>query len=555
MLQLRTISCMDKIFLDEPLRAREQTAFSGFQNECISFQLAFCGDSTDHLTSVTIKSDNPLNDCVRLRSVHSVPVRLPTLPDADDNYLRKTPGLYPDLLRDRRTDDSAGDLRVLSGQWQCFWIDIEPCGRYTAGDYPLTLTLLNSVTQEPVGTACVTVTLLPGFLPAQKLRRTGWFHSDCLANYYRVPVFSEEYWRIVENFVRTAAHRGYNMLLTPLFTPPLDTAVGGERTTVQLVDVTVENGQYTFGFDKLHRWVRMAQKCGMQYFEMSHLFTQWGAKHAPKIMATKNGQYQRIFGWETAAAGEDYAAFLRVFLPALMKEVQALGIENCTVFHISDEPRLSMLEDYKAARALVAPYVENCVIMDALSNYEFYESGVVTCPIPALNHLHPFLENKVPNLWTYYCVSQYKDVPNQFISMSSARVRMLGVLLYRYQIAGFLHWGYNFYNSFWSAHPIDPYACTDADTRFPGGDPFKVYPGEDGIPEESIRLVVLHQAMQDLRALDWLETLIGREKTLELLLSCAEGPLTLEEYPRDSTFFTRLCCPAPTFCPIKFTAA
>ena len=40
------------------------------------------------------------------------------------------------------------------------------------------------------------------------------------------------------------------MLLTPVFTPPLDTAIGGERRTVQLVDVHVTENGYTFGFDK-----------------------------------------------------------------------------------------------------------------------------------------------------------------------------------------------------------------------------------------------------------------------------------------------------------------
>ena len=34
-----------------------------------------------------------------------------------------------------------------------------------------------------------------------------------------------------------AVAHGVNLLYTPLFTPPLDTQVGGERTTVQLVDV------------------------------------------------------------------------------------------------------------------------------------------------------------------------------------------------------------------------------------------------------------------------------------------------------------------------------
>lgn len=539
MLQMKIISSLEKVFPDEALCAEEKQTFSGFQNECISFQLAFCGDDITHRMALAVRAESTLS-CLRIRSVRTVPVRLATLADADDNYLRKTPGLYPDLLRDIAPDDPAGDLYGYSGQWQCFWIDAEPDGTVAPGSYPVKLTVYNKRTGEELGCAEATVNILPGCLPEQTLKRTSWFHSDCLAQYYGVEVFSEDYWRIVENFVALAARRGYNMLLTPLFTPPLDTQVGGERLTVQLIDVTVAGEEYIFGFEKLRRWVRMAQKCGMKYFEMSHFFTQWGAKHAPKIMATVNGVYKRIFGWETDAVSEEYARFLSTFLPQLMRELKVLGIMENTVFHISDEPKKEMMADYVAARALVAPYVEGCMIMDALSDYAFFETGAVTCPIPAINHIEPFLQNHVPDLWTYYCVSQYKDVTNLFIAMPSARTRMLGVQLYRYDLAGFLQWGYNFYNSQWSTHTVDPFFTTDADGCFPAGDALHVYPGKDGVPEDSLRLMVLQQALQDLRALRWLESLIGREKTLEMLLDCAQGPLTLTEYPRGNDFFERL---------------
>ena len=77
---------------------------------------------------------------------------------------------------------------------------------------------------------------------------TEWFHSDCLADYYHVKPFSEEHWKILENFIRLYAARGINTILTPVFTPPLDTAVGGERTTVQLLDIRKDGDTYSFDF-------------------------------------------------------------------------------------------------------------------------------------------------------------------------------------------------------------------------------------------------------------------------------------------------------------------
>ena len=178
-----------------------------------------------------------------------------------------------------------------------------------------------------------TLEVLNAQLPPQKLINTHWFHTDCLAVYYRIGVFSEEYWRIVGNFMKSAAEHGINMILTPLFTPPLDTMPGTERPTVQLVDVTRKKGRYSFGFRKLERWIELAEKCGIRYFEISHLFTQWGAKFTPKIMAKVDGAEKRIFGWDVKSDSREYTEFLDAFLPELVA-----GNASCSTRSISTAP-------------------------------------------------------------------------------------------------------------------------------------------------------------------------------------------------------------------------
>ena len=530
-----------KVFPDKPVREEwTRSQFEGFQNETISFQAAFCGMAEYDRRPVVLRAESPLKKQMRIRTVLSVPVRLAALPGADDNYLRKTPGLYPDLLRDQQPENPLAILRVQTEQWQSFWIDVEPEDECEPGVYPVELRLVTADDETILASASISVTVLPGRLPAQKLIRTHWFHTDCLAEYYRVPVFSEEHWTIIENFIRTAVRRGCTMILTPLFTPPLDTAPGGERLTVQLVDVNVCKGAYTFGFDRLERWVEICRRCGVAYLEMSHLFTQWGAAAAPKIIATVDGQEKRLFGWETDAHGEAYAHFLSEFLPALMEKLNELGVAERAYFHISDEPSLDHLESYRHACSLVKPYLQGRPVIDALSDFAFYQTGALEKPVVALDHLEPFLQAGVPGLWTYYCVGQYRDVTNSFMAMPAARTRMLGVQLYRYQLEGFLQWGYNFYHTQLSLANLNPYEVTDAGGVFPSGDAFQVYPGRDGKPEESIRFMLNHLAMQDLRALEALETLQGREQVLRLLEECAQGPLTLTDYPRDAAFFYRL---------------
>lgn len=166
--------------------------------------------------------------------------------------------------------------------------------------------------------------------------------------------------------------------------------------------------------------------------------------------------------------------------------------------------------------------------MDALSNFEYYQQGIVQCPVVATDHAEPFLQAQVPDMWVYYCCVQYKKVANMFIAMPSSRSRVLGFQLFRNRAAGFLHWGYNFYNCMGSWYGVNPYLDTDADQGVPAGDPFQVYPGEDGVPEESIRLMVFSEAMADLRACELLAEKKGRAWVDALLDEAAAGKMTYQ---------------------------
>lgn len=409
--------------------------------------------------------------------------------------------------------------------------------RPTTMEHSGTLTFeIADVTGTVVHTVNVNVNVIEQQLPEQRLIFTEWLYADCLAEYYSVPVFSEEHWHILEQFVRTAVRRGVTMMLTPLFTPPLDTLIGGERLTTQLIGVRRNGDTWEFDFTLLERWVTMCQAAGVRQFEMSHLFTQWGAAHPPKIVAEVNGEMRRVFGWEYSATDErdGYPAFLRSLLPQLDRELHRLGIADRTYFHISDEPHAEHLESYLAAKRLVAPLIVDYPIIDALSDIAYWRQGVCDRPVPCEDTVQDFIDDKVPGLWTYYCCAQNIDVPNRFMSMPSWRNRILGFLLFKYDMAGFLHWGYNFYNTAHSTRAINPYVETGAGDSFPAGDSFAVYPGEGGAPEESIRLMVMYEALCDLRACQLLESMIGHDAVVSLLEDGLDTPLTFREYPHDA---------------------
>ena len=123
--------------------------------------------------------------------------------------------------------------------------------------------------------------------------------------------------------------------------------------------------------------------------------------------------------------------------------------------------------------------------------------------------------------------------------MPSARNRIVGVQFYKFHIAGFLHWGYNFYNNQFSYAPINPFLCSDGECFSPSGDAFSVYPGRGGQPWPSLRQVVFHDALQDLRALTLCEQLYGREFTMALVEEGVE-PISFRSYPRNDAYLIDL---------------
>lgn len=507
---------MEKCFADSDIGAfATLTHLSALKNERVSFQLLYTDDTNDatlpyRSTNFALQIEGVPQEVVSVRRVDCVPVTIACLAEgADDNYLRTAPGLYPDLLSPLQY----GGVSVMRHQLQSVWIELDMKGRLPAGEHTVTVKLTSNGEMQAQNT--LTLTVINALLQPQEMIFTQWFHTDCLANYYNVPVWSEEHWRIVESFAATAVKNGINMLLTPVHTPPLDTAVGGERTTTQLVDVTLDDGKYSFNFDKLDRWIEMCNRVGIRYFEVAHLFTQWGARHAPKIMATVDGEYKRIFGWETDAASEEYTRYLRAFLTAFLAHMRARGDDKRCYFHISDEPNKLHIDRYRAVKASVADILEGYPIMDALSNFEFYQDGLVELPIPASDHIEPFVEAGVKGLWTYYCCSQAVGVSNRFIAMPLWRTRSIGLQLYKYNIVGFLHWGYNFYNNMHSRDAINPYLDTCAGYAFPAGDAFSVYPAQDGSALESVRILSFYEALQDVRALRLAEMLCGRERVID----------------------------------------
>ncbi|MBE6768298.1 MAG: DUF4091 domain-containing protein [Ruminococcaceae bacterium] len=513
-------------------------ACTALRGERVSWQVAI---TSEDICFLSVAVESPLKEHVRLYRVQEAVLDQPATEDVTgDGYLTEAAGTMPDILVPLTEDDTAFTLG--RGQRAVVWVKLDVPADAPAGDHPVRVVFTvrgQAQTAAETVTAEMTVTVAPAVIARREAIYTRWFYLDCIATAHGVEVFSEEHWALIDKYVAAAADMGINMLLVPTHTPPLDTEVGTARPCVQLVDIEKTGDTYTFGFEKFRRYIALCQKHGIRYFETAHMFSQWGAKCAPNILVTENGETTYRFGWHVPSDDPAYIAFLQQYIAAIAAEVKALGIEKQTYYHISDEPNMTTMATYQTAADLLRPLLGASKTLDALSDYAFYERGLVQCPVTSVAHIAEFLKHDVPEQWVYYCCGPQTVYPNSFMAMPSARVRILGFLMYKYDIKGFLHWGYNFYNSAVSRYPVDPYLTTSCDGTYPSGDPFIVYPAKDGV-YPSIRGEVTFHAMQDIALCRTLEEKIGRRAVVGMIDRAAGGELRFDSYPKENGFLLSL---------------
>ena len=535
---LTPVSSTAKIYIKEAPRALSGPVIL-FTGDVAHLSLCVYTDALYHEGSM--KLSGPAARSIEARRIGYVPVVLDSTFEMDDYYEIRPEHVYPDVLE-------PVDLRHLNcqpGYNQAFHFTVKDSDRIPVGDSRVTVSFF--VAGKKMARTSFTIRKLAARLPEQRCISTAWMHYDGLVAQHNVRPFTREYYKILGSYVDAAVYSGQTMLLVPLFTPAFDTEIGGERRTIQLLGICEgEDGHFTFDFSEMHRFIKFALAHGIKQIEMPPLFTQWGAEHAPKIMVKRpDGRTVRRFGWETDSLSEDYRRFLSDLLPALVAEIRAIGMEEKTFFHVSDEPDKSHRERYAACKELVMPLIGNCRTLDACGDIAFAGKSEREYAVPVEYKLRPFIEAGIRPLCTYFCGNpQGGYYPNRFITQPLARLLVLGASLYRYDIDLFLHWGFNFYNSFLSRREISPYGNTDCDIQYVAGDGFIVYPNyADLCCNPTLRLCAMREMFRLSRILYLLEEKLGRDAVLAILDE--EGIVDFGNYPRKTGwmegFLYRLC--------------
>ena len=198
--------------------------------------------------------------------------------------------------------------------------------------------------------------------------------------------------------------------------------------------------------------------------------------------------------------------FYAQFLPALVQHLRDRGWLDSYMQHLADEP----IEDNAASYIEIAEFVNEWApelrVVEAVHNRNLV--GNIDIWVPQLDFLHQDYDfysarmREGEEVWFYTCLAPQGEYANRFIELPLIKTRILHWINYRYNIPGYLHWGYNS----WRLDPFEETTSiiTESGNVLPGGDAWIVYPAAGKILS-SLRLEAMRDGIVDYELLRQLE--------------------------------------------------
>jgi hypothetical protein len=201
-------------------------------------------------------------------------------------------------------------------------------------------------------------------------------------------------------------------------------------------------------------------------------------------------------GRRAALTGKE---FLPQFLPEFVGHLRAKGWLDKTLFHICDEPSDHNVMAWRAASEFLHAQAPELRRIDAIETPHCL--GALEVWVPKLDHLATWqqayeqAQRQGNELWFYTVgIFQGGSLLNKTVDVPLIETRLMHWLNYRYNLRGYLHWGFNE----WTDDPINR----------PGehrGDGWHVYPKADGLLD-SLRWEQMRNGLQDYECLWLLES-------------------------------------------------
>ncbi len=449
------------------------------RGERVSLQLCACNGSGEEVVGVRAAVEPVAGLSTRLRRVGFIPLLHQTT-ETESRELDcrgRIPGFVPDPLFDEV------EAEIARGRTAAFWITIKVGSRCPEGRKIVPFTVESR--GSPVGRLHIVLfvrglTVAPrrGFPVLHVLR------SDSLLDWYGLAGFEKGYWDLAGAYMEDLAAHGQDAVNVPVFGGP------------QLLRVTRRSAAYGLDWTDVKRYVSLARSCGIRWFQWPPLVGQGAHPLAPALFEGQAGR--PLWGPRTPAFSPVHRAFLSQYLPRLSRFLHAESLADCSLFRLSDGPcdaeALPGRRRVRETLRTLAPWLKT---MDLVSDLEAVRSGIVDMPAADMGTAHQLIHEGIP-CFAALGSRPRGSYPSRFLDTPLAKIRMIGWLLYRFRLQGFLGGGCNDWYASGTRTLVDPF--TEASGRawpsVPSGAPFLVYPGPRG-PIDSIRWEIFGEGLSD----------------------------------------------------------
>jgi len=462
-----------------------------------------------HSDNGTISKEN-----LQVRFVGFIHIERNT-PDTPTSELeRLAPCDIPDPILD------VSKMDIPSGKTQPCWVLVYVPESTPPGEYEGEV-IVNA--DEGSNSIKLIVKVYPITLPKRKhLLVTNWFDVERIAEAYNVSLWSEDFWKIFEKWVKFMADHGQNVYKVSIY------------TIRAYID---EKGSLSFDFSLFDKFVELVLNAGRaERIEISHIAEPkggWGHEFVFKEFPV----IDKVTGKTMMLPGEKVFPCL---LSALERHLEEKGWLNITMIHIGDEPCESNVDSWKRLSNLVHQWAPKLKRIDAIETTGL--EGYLEVWVPTLHHFNDWYEEYIKamkkgyEVWFYTCCFPHGLYPNRFLDYPLIKTRILHWINYAYNLKGYLHWGLN---SWPRENPFGkPYE------KLPPGDTHITYPGKSG-PLSSLRFEAMRDGIEDYEYLKLLEEEIKKVKeklgdpALELLFEiramelCRRVVPSIVDYTRD----------------------
>lgn len=488
-LSVWTLDVHSKYFADTKPDEGKTLTLSSASNEYESAQFALRADvDLDNVevtaTDLVCEENGQKLDAsiVRIRRIGMLHITKNT-PNADAIVVRKAPCDIPEILYDENV------LYLKANETAGVWITTFVPKGTRPGQYTGKIIVKNNVVQEELS---IILNVFPFELPDKRsLYITNWWHPQNYASHHNVKYLSEEYWSIVEKYIQNMGEHRQNVLLIR-WTP----SVG------DLVECVKKNdGTFEFDFTKFERLISLAEKYGVaDRIELGHI---GGIDRTTHCVNFSSATVRTESGENVTLSIDEW---LEPSLIAVCDYLKKTGRMERAMIHVADEPYLPDIDSWREASKRVRDIAPDLKQIDAIETMNFTERLDVW--VPKLSHYDrwrkAFEQRRGNNEYWYYICCHPVGVayPNRFMDLPSTRIRVLHWLNYSDNLAGYLHWGFNF----WSGDAFGP-----PTEMYGPGDTHVVYPGPNG-PLDSIRWELERESVEDYEYLKLLENSVAEFK-------------------------------------------